>query len=338
MKKNIYFCCMVLVSIFLNSFLLDNSDPPIPTTTKELGEKLFFDPILSKDFTISCSSCHKPEFAFADNTAFSVGIGGVPTGRNTPTAMYLKDTKTFFWDGRAGSLEEQAMGPITHPAEMGLPLAEAVQRLKEDEFYYEAFLTVYNEEPDSALLLNAIADFERSLATYDSPYDKFLAGDDDAISESAKRGALLFLREQTCNTDACHAGALTGADSLVNIGVYDDKDMGLYNITKDPKDIGKFKSVHLRNIALTAPYMHDGSKKTLRDVIVFYNEPSNFMDGNIHPQARNFTGKLSEQDIEDSIAFLEALTDQRYLHLLDDLKEYHRTETPKEEETLKERK
>ncbi len=289
----------------------------LPQSSAELGERLFMDPILSKDFTVSCSSCHQPEFAFADTMTFSMGINGVPTGRNTPTATYMNNHHVFFWDGRAQSLEEQASGPITHPHEMGLPLPEAIDRLTKHTDYRNAFLRIYHRPPDSMLLVKAIADFERTLAPYDSPYDRFLAGEDEALSESAKRGMLLFFKEQTCNNDPCHSGPDMGADSLVSLGIFSPTDRGLFELTKDSADIGKFKSVHLRNIAITAPYMHDGSKKTLHEVVRFYNTPANFTHENVHYDARTVTFQMTDQQVDDLVAFMESLTDQRYLHLLE---------------------
>ncbi|MEO1625980.1 MAG: cytochrome c peroxidase [Bacteroidota bacterium] len=293
-------------------------DPPIIRTPVQLGEKLFNDPILSVDNTISCASCHKPEMAFTDGLSFSMGVTGKPTGRNTPSVTYLSKRKVLFWDGRASSLEEQAMGPITHPDEMGFTIGAAVERLRANDFYKEAFLRVYNRQPDSILMLRAIADFERSLETFDSPYDEFLAGDDGAISESAKRGMIIFFKETTCATEACHFDNTMGGDSIVSLGIYNDQDKGLYGRTNNPSDVGKFRSMPLRNIAITAPYMHDGSKQTLEEVIRFYNEPENFKDPRVHWQASTVTKKLTDQDVDDMVAFMESLTDARYLHLLPD--------------------
>ncbi len=302
------------------SLEINDPDPPIPKTSAELGELLFMDPILSKDSTISCASCHKPEFAFSDTMAFSIGIGGVPTGRNTPTATYMSKRNVFFWDGRAKSLEEQALGPITHPHEMGMTIAEAVERLNRKKSYRQAFLQTFHRPPDSLLLLRAIADFERTLETYDSPYDRFLEGDNSALSESAQRGMLLFFKEQTCNNEPCHAGVDFGADSLVSLGIFTEIDKGLFDLTKDSADIGKYKSVHLRNIAITAPYMHDGSKKTLEEVVRFYNDPSNFTHENVHYDAKTVTFEMTDQQVDDMVAFMESLTDDRYLPILENRK------------------
>jgi cytochrome c peroxidase len=303
---------LVLAVVYQSAFNMP--DKELPVNSAQLGELLFNDKILSGDNTVSCASCHRPEFAFADTTPFSEGVNGYFTGRNTPTAMYLDKNAVLFWDGRAGSLEQQASGPITNPHEMNLSIKEAISKLNANMYYVASFKKIYGRLADSALLVRAIADFERTLTYYDSPYDRFLKGDDNAMSASATRGFDLFFRKNSCANSACHNGITFSSDSLVNIGIFSDSDKGLFDRTHNPADIGKFKTPTLRNIALTGPYMHNGQHKTLREVIEYYNNMDNFpFDGNTHPDVKEQRDhQLNEREINDLIAFLEALTDYRF--------------------------
>ena len=283
-------------------------------TKEQLGEKLFFDPILSKDKTISCSSCHKPEFAFADNATFSKGIGGNLTSRNSPALTNLSARINFFWDGRAGSLEEQALGPITSATEMGLPIDEAVDRLNKDKNYTDAFQTVFKANPSKTNLLKALASFERTLETSNSPYDRYVNGDDNAMSASVIRGRLLFINKANCNN--CHSGEDFTADRFKSIGLYNGKDLndeGRSAITKNKSEIGEFKIPSLRNVGITAPYMHNGKFKTLREVVSYYNDPSAVVkDGINRDLALAKPLNLSDGEIDDLVSFLQALTDDRF--------------------------
>jgi cytochrome c peroxidase len=302
--------------LYLSAYV--ESDPTkMPATKAELGAVLFKDRILSGDRTISCASCHRPELAFADTATFSHGVEGNLTARNTPTIMYLGDNTVFFWDGRAGSLEKQASGPITNPHEMNLAVKEAVSRLGKDQWYSAAFRRLYGRQVDSASLVGCLADFERTLAYYDAPYDRFLAGNDTAMSPAAIRGFNLFFKKNSCGNSPCHKGVNFNSDSLVNIGVYTDQDRGVFDLTKRQEDIGKFKSPTLRNVAVTAPYMHNGKHRTLREVIEYYNDPKNFpLSGNTHPQVKEQREKpLTPDEIGDMEAFLLALTDYRYMDM-----------------------
>jgi cytochrome c peroxidase len=283
-------------------------------TREQLGSKLFFDNILSVDRTINCSSCHKPEFAFADTATFSKGVGGKLTARNSPGLTNLSGRTHFFWDGRAASLEEQALGPITSPDEMGLTIEEAVKRLKEDTFYANAFQKIFKAAPNKDNLLKALAAFERTLETNNSPYDRYINGDDNALSASAARGRLLFIGKGNCNN--CHSGEDFTADRFKSIGLYNGKnlnDAGRFKITKDSTVLGEFKIPGLRNVALTAPYMHNGQFKSLRKVVEYYNDPSAVVhDGINRDLSLDKPLNLSGQDIDDIVAFLEALTDDRF--------------------------
>ena len=289
--------------------------PDEPGDKVELGRQLFFDPILSKDKTISCASCHKPAFAFADTMAFSRGVHGRLGARNTPSAMNLSLQSVFFWDGRAGSLEEQALAPIENPVEMDLPIDQALHRLQRSR-YRKYFKRLFNREVTRADLGAAIAAYERSLETSNSPFDnwKFLA-DARAVSDSVKRGFVVFNTKGKCIK--CHFGGDFTQGEFKNIGLFDGKilhDSGRAVITGNRQDLGKFKVPGLRNVAVTAPYMHNGQFRTLREVIDFYNDPDQVVP---HAVSRDSVLArplgLTERDKMDLEAFLMSLTDRRFI-------------------------
>lgn len=286
-----------------------------PITKAQLGEQLFFDNVLSKDKTLSCASCHLPQYAFADTVAFSKGINGTPTTRNTPTITNLSGRPNYFWDGRAATLEEQALQPIISPAEMGLPIQEAVTRLNADAVYQQAFQQVFNSPVTEKHLLQAIAAFERTLETANSPYDRYINGDDHAMPPEAIRGRLLFIGKANCNN--CHSGEDFTADRFKNIGLYNGKnllDAGRFDATRDTAHRGFFKVPGLRNVAVTAPYMHNGMFKTLRQVIEYYNKPDAVIhDGINRDLSLNAPLNLTELEVSDLEAFLVALTDDRFV-------------------------
>ena len=246
-----------------------------PGTQAELGKLLFFDPILSKDRTISCASCHKPQYAFADSGVVSVGVDGRKGFRNTPSVMNLSLQKVFFWDGRAAALEDQALAPIENPVEMNLPVAEAILRLKQDGTYSSYFKNIFGSEPTASNLANALAAFERTLETIESPFDLWrFSGDSNAVDDDVKRGFIIFNEKGKCNQ--CHFGADFTINEFRNIGLFNGRnlnDSGRIVISRQQNDLGKFKVPALRNIAMTAPYMHNGMFRTLKEVIDFYNEP-----------------------------------------------------------------
>jgi len=287
-----------------------------PLTRAQLGEQLFFDPILSGDRTISCASCHKPQFAFADTVAFSQGIHGQLTRRNTPSITNQRGRPSFFWDGRSASLEEQAKQPIISAAEMGLPIEEAVKRLNADSSYVRAFRTLFNSVPTERNLLNALAAYERTLETANSPYDRYINGDDHAISPEAARGRLLFIGKANCSN--CHSGEDFTADRFKNIGLYNGTtlaDAGRFEVTKDSAQMGFFKVPGLRNVAVTAPYMHNGMFKTLREVIQYYNKPDAIVDNGIKRDlSLNTPLNLTDTEINELEAFLKTLTDDRFIN------------------------
>jgi cytochrome c peroxidase len=314
MKKKYLTLLIVLFGLVFITLAGFMGSPDEVQTKEELGRKLFFDNILSKDRTINCSSCHKPDFAFADTAVFSKGIGGKLTVRNSPGLTNLSGRTHFFWDGRAASLEEQALGPITSPDEMGLSIDEAVERLNKDEFYANAFKKIFKTAPNKDNLLKALAAFERTLETSNSPYDRYINGDDNALSASAVRGRNLFIGKANCNN--CHSGEDFTADRFKSIGLYNGKDLndaGRFKITKDSTVLGEFKIPGLRNVAVTAPYMHNGKFKTLRTVVEYYNNPSAVVhDGINRDLSLDKPLNLSSQEIDDIVEFLKALTDDRF--------------------------
>jgi cytochrome c peroxidase len=286
-----------------------------PADIAGLGALLFFDPILSADSTISCSSCHRPARAFADTGLVSTGVGGKRGVRNTPTAMNVNLQNSFFWDGRAVSLEEQALAPISNPVEMNLPVPVALRRLGNHPAYRQYFNKFFNREPDSSSLGAALAAFERTLETSDSPFDNWKFSDDPAaVSDAAKRGFALFNGKGKCVR--CHFGADFTQPDFRNIGLFNGttlNDSGRALITKQREDIGRFKIGSLRNVAITPPYMHNGMFRTLEEVIDFYNEPDKFVPDAINRDSILATPLgLTGAEKNDLLAFLHSLTDKRF--------------------------
>ena len=312
--KNLYviFGLAAIVIILSQSAFTRNE----PKTAAELGRKLFFDPILSKTKKISCASCHKEEFAFSDTSAVSLGVRNQKGVRNTPSAMNMKLQVAFFWDGRANTLEKQALMPIENPIEMDLPIKTAVWRLNHDRAYIRAFQAVFREAPNQHNLAKALAEFERTLETSDSPLDDWLLNDNEsAVSASAKRGYVLF-NGKKAKCVQCHFGADFNNTEFRSIGLYDGKmlrDSGRAAITKNVADIGKFKIGALRNVAITAPYMHNGMFKTLREVIEYYNDPDIIVPHAIGRDTLLAKAiNLTEQEKTDLENFLISLTDKRF--------------------------
>lgn len=301
---------VVLMVPFIWSFT--NTEPK---TEVELGKILFFDPILSKDSTVSCSSCHKPDLAFADSLAISPGIDNRIGRRNAPSIMNMASRSEFFYDGRAKDLVDQIHFPIEDNLEMDAKMSEVVERLKKHPKYPIWFKKIYNEVPTENNLALAIASFEESLETSDTEFDAWMNDLPNKMSDAAIRGRKLFLSDRAKCFD-CHFSPDFTGDEFKNIGLYDEKkykDKGRYEVTKNQNDLGKFKVPGLRNVAVTAPYMHDGSFATLRDVIEYYSDPYQFVSKPINMDTTllkpiNFT----TQEKEDLEAFLLSLTDRRF--------------------------
>lgn len=281
-----------------------NEEPPSAEEIN-LGKTLFFDTRLSLNKKQSCASCHNPDLGFSDGLKTSIGTMGGQVSRNSPHLYNLAWSATFFWDGRASSLEEQALGPIQAPGEMNLPLSEVVPRLSKVPFYQTQFKAVYG---DSGLTIDnvakAIAAFQRTIISSNAAYDKYIAGDISAMSPSAIRGLELFKGKANCAK--CHDGPNFTDDSFHNIGVSPvTQDRGRANIPGSEELLGAFKTPGLRNIILSAPYMHDGSESSLEDVINFYNK------GGEHKKSLSSLIKpldLNSAEIADLVAFLGALT------------------------------
>ena len=309
---------LVVAVACLASFLPDRAPFAHGIDKRELGKLLFFDPILSATRTISCAGCHRPEYAFADTAALSLGALGRRGNRNTPSAMNLSLQEIFFWDGRSPSLEDQALRPIENPVEMNLPLNKALLRLKHSGKYRSYFKAVFNSEPTLDHLGEAIAAYERSLETSNSPFDNWkLSGDTNLVSASVKRGFTLFSTKGKCTK--CHFGSDFTQHEFRNIGLFNGNDLndsGRASITRNTKDLGAFKVPGLRNVAVTSPYMHNGMFRTLKEVIDFYNEP-----GKIVPDAINRDTALArplgltEKEKADLEAFLISLTDNQFVNI-----------------------
>jgi cytochrome c peroxidase len=321
----------------------------VPTPAKvALGQRLFFDARLSADGTIACSTCHDPARAFTDGKAVSTGIGGRPGQRNAPTILNALYNATQFWDGRAATLEQQAAFPIVNSVEMGQPsLDAAVARIAAIPEYRRAFQNVFGTAPDGDNLLRAIAAYERSQVSFDSPFDHYIAGERNAIGAAAERGWELFNSRAQCNK--CHALSETKRDTsnftdndFHNIGVMivrhdvvrlaqqarellasgdaaaidraaiqtDMSALGRFLVTKKEPDIAAFKTPNLRNLLLTAPYFHDGSHATLWDVIDHYNKGAGLNDPYLDADIAPLA--LGERDIDDLVAFLASLTSPAY--------------------------
>lgn len=311
MKKYWYIVVALVVLAYIQAAFTSNE----PANKAELGKLLFFDPILSKDSTISCASCHRPEFAFADTSAVSKGVGGRRGQRNTPSSMNVRLQRSFFWDGRAATLEEQALAPIENPDEMGLLLPKAITRLQRSTRYNAWFNKLFGRAPDSASLAASIAAFERTLETADSPFDEWKFSDDPgAVSDAVKRGFDLFNGKGKCVR--CHFGADFTQSDFRNIGLFNGKqhkDSGRILVSKKPEDLGRFKVGSLRNVAVTAPYMHNGMFTTLAQVIDFYNDPEQFVPGSINRDSLLLKPLgLTQQEKSDLEAFLRSLTDKRF--------------------------
>ena len=320
-------------------------NPQIPEKIA-LGEKLFFEPRLSADGTVACASCHDPERAFTDGRPASVGIQGRVGQRNAPTVLNALYNKKQFWDGRSETLEDQAAMPITNPSEIGqASLDTAVATLRAIAEYKEEFQHVFGQDPTRLTLVRAIAAYERTLVSFDSPFDHFIAGDPNAIDDAAKRGWVLFNTKAKCNR--CHASVNHDVVYFTdfefhNIGIgilrhhvtplalkamqeikkgdlpaidraaiqSDFSVLGRFLVTRQEADIASFKTPTLRNVLVTAPYFHDGSMQTLWDAVDHYNKGDGlkdpWLDDDIEPLA------LTEDEIDDLVAFMASLTSPEY--------------------------
>jgi cytochrome c peroxidase len=275
----------------------------------QLGRRLFFDPRLSRTNMVSCGTCHLQEHAFAQPTAVSTGVDGRQGIRNAPSLANLAWTSRLFWDGRVASLEEQAGKPLENPDEMDLPLDEAVRRVTEDDGYRRSFADAYGGPPSELSLRRALASFVRTIVSSDSPYDRFVRGDEGALAAPARRGLTLFFDKAGCFR--CHPSGTLTNDGFFNDGSsVDGGDPGRRAITNRTGDLGKFRVPGLRNVAVTAPYMHDGSLPTLEAVVEQYARGGR---GGPNTDALITPLELSADERADLSAFLRALTDEHFL-------------------------
>ena len=290
----------------LDAYMPIPSENPLTAAKVALGRELFFDTRLSKDNSISCATCHDPDLGFTDREPVAVGARGQKGTRRTPRLINRGYGQTFFWDGRAASLEEQVLKPIENPIEMDLDLAEAVSRVAADPEYATAFRASFQSAPTAEALSMALASYVRSIVSGDSPYDRYVAGDQDALTPAQKRGLELFRGKAACSV--CHLGPNLTDEEFHNTGVGwkdgETGDLGRAEVTEHPEDRGAFKTPTLREVALAGPYMHDGSLATLEDVIEFYSdggESNDYLDLDMQ--------KLDLTDAEkaDLVDFLQAL-------------------------------
>ena len=316
-----YFCYVrkgfVLVGLLAIAILgsFAGKEKAVLLTKEKLGEILFSDPILSKDRTISCASCHKPQFAFADTAVISPGVHGMLGRRNAPSVMNMASRETFFWDGRAATLEEQVLFPITDSLEMNLPIDSAIARLRDSPRYRQFFKVAFRQQPTKENLALAIAAFERTLETDATPNDRWLRDEPNGMTHQQVRGRTIFREKGKCFD--CHFSPDFTGDEFRSIGLFDGKifkDSGRIAITHNSADLGKFKVPGLRNVAITAPYMHDGSFKTLREVIDYYDNPLATMPNGINRDSLLLQPLgLTESEKQDLESFLHALTDDRFV-------------------------
>lgn len=292
-------------------------DNPPTEETIALGRRLYYDPGLSADGTVSCATCHAPDLSFRDGKALSNGVAGQLGSRRAPTVVNAAYNTLQFWDGRAPSLEKQAEGPLTNPVEMANTLEGVVNYVQSDPRYRALFARAWGtKEITIDLVTRSIGSFERTVVIGNSPFDRFYyRGDKKALSPAAQRGLKLFLNQKKGNCSVCHVigkrYALFTDNKFHNIGVGADtsgnfEDVGRYVQTKSASDMGAFKTPTLRNIAKTAPYMHDGSLATLKDVVDHYvggGTSNPHLDKEIHALAF-----LTFNERADLKAFLESLT------------------------------
>lgn len=291
----------------LDAFMPVPSDNPISAAKAALGRKLFLDPILSADRSISCASCHDPERSFTDDRPRAVGVFDRVGTRRVPKLLNRGYGRSFFWDGRISTLEEQVLQPVINPLEMDLELSEAVTRLTANPGYLSAFRQAFGREPNADDLARALASYVRTILSGDSRYDRYVAGDAGALDEEERMGLEVFRGKGNCVT--CHLGPNLTDERFHNTGVgYTDgrfEDDGRFAVTGRESERGAFKTPSLRNVALTAPYMHDGSIPTLEEVVADYDN-----GGTPNPHLDREIRKLGLTDSEKAAlaAFMRALT------------------------------
>lgn len=286
------------------------NDNQFSTERWELGKKLFFDPILSIDSSISCASCHKPSLSFSDDVALSSGVNSRSGVRNSPSLANVGYHPYFLREGGVPTLEMQVLVPIQEHNEFNHNIVEISKQLQNIPEYVQMSVDAYDRNPDPFVISRAIGVFERSLISGNSAFDKYQNGDMSALNESEKRGMNLFFGEKT-NCSSCHGGFNFTDYSFQNNGLkLEYEDVGRMRFTNDSADLAKFKVPSLRNVELTAPYMHKGQIEDLEKVIDHYNSGGfNHRNKSIKITPLN----LSEIEKEDLLAFLKSLTDYEFI-------------------------
>lgn len=276
-------------------------DNPMTEEKVELGKQLYFDTRLSGNNKLSCFSCHATGAGYGDNLPKFIGFEGHEGARNSPTIINSGYYTSNFWDGRAGSLEEQALGPIQSEVEMNQNLDELVTELRAVPGYVDQFNQVFNEEIVAENIAKAIAAFERTITITDTRFDRFLAGETEALNAQEIEGMKLFAGKANCMS--CHAGPTLSDNNFHNIGLEGDE--GRYAVTNQEADKGKFKTPGLRGVSHTGPFMHDGSLATLKDVVNYYND-----GGSNHPNKDPLMQplNLTDEEVDAVVAFLESMS------------------------------
>lgn len=284
------------------------SNPSIDSLRYELGKALFYDPILSSDSSVSCASCHKQKFAFADNKKISPGVSGRLAKRNAPTLANVGELKHFLFDASVPTLEMQILVPIQEHAEMDDNIVDVAERLKKISYYRKLSQAAYNQDPSPFVITRSIAHFERQLTSRNSRFDQYMRGE-TKLSKSEKNGMKLFFHELQCSR--CHSGPNFSNQEPMNNGISaNENDPGRMRLTDKQEDFGLFKVPTLRNIALTAPYMHDGRFSSLESVVNHYQK-----GGDATPNKSELIEpfSLSKTQANDLINFLNTLTDSLFL-------------------------
>ncbi len=281
-------------------------DNPYSPARADLGKILFFDGRLSANGVVSCAFCHEPDHAFSGSAALSRGVDGKPGVRHVPTLINCAWHKSQFWDGRAPTLEAQIASPVTNPDEMGMTADRVVERIRAIKGYAPLFASAFGDPGiDFDRITKAIATFERTIVSGDSPYDRYVAGDKSALTKQQKDGLDFFERTGECAE--CHSGPSFTNEKFANLGIGSanpDPDPGREAVTGKRGDLGKFKVPTLRDVARRGPYMHDGSEKTLSDVLDVYKKgglPNPHLDTRLTPFY------LDEETRRDVLAFLDSL-------------------------------
>jgi cytochrome c peroxidase len=289
---------------------------PMTTQKVELGRFLFFDRRLSDDNTIACATCHLAKFGFTDGQPVSTGIKGQKGGRSAPASFNRVFSSAQFWDGRAATLEDQSIGPFTNPIEHGFINYDVmIAKMKKISGYKALFMQAFGEDITIGNVGKAIASFQRTVLSGNSPADKFDQGQEaGAIPEAAQRGLLLFRDKARCTK--CHSGFNFTDEKFHNLGIgWDDNkvDLGRYMVTKNAEELGAFKTPTLREISRTAPYMHDGRFRTLEEVVNFYNKGG---VKNPHQDPLILPLELTDQEKKDLVAFLRTLNGEGWQHVI----------------------